>query len=104
MSNDKCGGEKYSCFTVSVGRKGKPRMAFEQGPEGSERVPYGYWGKLIPDRIASQVPEREASLASLAWSSEPSKQREEDSDRRWGIGDAGQVGLVDKVLGFLGVN
>lgn len=77
MSNDKCCGEKHSWerrwgVTVQGGfishgasRRGRPKVAFEQRPEGSERIPDGSWGKFIPAADSkSQVPEREASSAS----------------------------------------
>lgn len=77
--------EGFILHTVS--RKGRPKTAFEQRPEGSERVPYGYWGKFIPAADSkSQVPEREASSASSVWSSEPGEQRGE----RMVIGVRGQ--------------
>lgn len=79
MSSGQCCGDKYSpvggrgrdCGDGPVGlfrggqADGKARMAFEQKPEGGERVPYGYWGKYILDRGQQGPGPSEGSILSI---------------------------------------
>lgn len=48
-----------------MGREGKHRVAFEQSPEGGERVPYGCCGKYILDRGQQEPGPSEGSMLSM---------------------------------------